>query len=139
MAGSEKKDKTIIFREFAEKAKKRIEERKKLKTKQFYVKDADVTLTLHGLTEEEVSECSDMYESALENDKYMIYLACRELQETSAILVKERVLKENERYKITDMFSPADRTVLAKELLALSGFGGESSIEAVNETDEIKN
>ena len=92
-----KENKEAIFREFAEKAKKRIEERKKFKTKQVYVEKADVNLTLHGLTEEEISECTEMYDSALENDKYTIYLACKELQEVSGILVEEGILKENER------------------------------------------
>mgnify|MGYP001130674848 CR=1 FL=1 len=131
-----KENKEAIFREFAEKAKKRIEERKKFKTKQVYVEKADVNLTLHGLTEEEISECTEMYDSALENDKYTIYLACKELQEVSGILVEEGILKENERYKITDMFDLPDRTALTKEILALSGFGGESS---VREVEEVKN
>ena len=77
-----------------------------------------------------------MYDSALENDKYTIYLACKELQEVSGILVEEGILKENERYKITDMFDLPDRTALTKEILALSGFGGESS---VREVEEVKN
>lgn len=131
-----KENKEAIFREFAEKAKKRIEERKKFKTKQVYVEKADVNLTLHGLTEEEISECTEMYDSALENDKYTIYLACKELQEASVILVEEGILKENERYKITDMFDLPDRSALTKEILALSGFGGESSIR---EVEEVKN
>ena len=131
-----KENKEAIFREFAEKAKKRIEERKKFKTKQVYVEKADVNLTLHGLTEEEISECTEMYDSALENDKYTIYLACKELQEVSGMLVEEGILKENERYKITDMFDLPDRTALTKEILALSGFGGESS---VREVEEVKN
>ena len=131
-----KENKEAIFREFAEKAKKRIEERKKFKTKQVYVEKADVNLTLHGLTEEEISECTEMYDSALENDKYTIYLACKELQEVSGILVEEGILKENERYKITDMFDLPDRTALTNEILALSGFGGASS---VREVEEVKN
>ena len=131
-----KENKEVIFREFAEKAKKRIEEKKRFKTKQVYVEAADVTLTLHGLTEEEISECMEMYDSALENDKYTIYLACEELQKSSAILVEEGAMKENERYKITEMFDLADRSALAKEVLALSGIGGESS---VREVKKVKN
>ena len=135
----DKDTKTIIFKEFAEKAKKRIEERKKLKTKQFKVEESDVVVTLRGLTEEEISECTNMFESGLENDKYTIYLACRELQEASAIMVQEGSLKENERYKITEMFSLADRTELAKEILVISGVTGESSVKAVSEAEDVKN
>ncbi len=132
-------NKEAVFRQFAEKARKRIEERKKRNTRQFYIGDADVTLTLHGLTEEEISESMEMYENSLESDKYVIYLACNELQEASRIMVEAGELKEHERYKITDMFSLADRRALAGEVLALSGMNGESSMKAISETEEIKN
>lgn len=132
-------NKEAVFRQFAEKARKRIEERKKRNTRQFYIGDADVTVTLHGLTEEEISESMEMYESSLESDKYIIYLACNELQEASRIMVEAGELKEHERYKITDMFSLADRRALAGEVLALSGMNGESSMKAISETEEIKN
>ena len=63
-------DKTRIFQDFAAKAKRRIEERKQFHTKEYYVKDANVTLTLHGLTEEEISESFDLFEGGdLERDK----------------------------------------------------------------------
>lgn len=132
-------NKEAVFRQFAEKARKRIEERKKRNTRQFYIGDADVTLTLHGLTEEEISESMEMYENSLESDKYVIYLACNELQEASRIMVEAGELKEHERYKITDMFSLADMRALAGEVLALSGMNGESSMKAISETEEIKN
>lgn len=132
-------NKEAVFRQFAEKARKRIEERKKRNTRQFYIGDADVTVTLHGLTEEEISESMEMYENSLESDKYVIYLACNELQEASRIMVEAGELKEHERYKIADMFSLADRRALAGEVLALSGMNGESSMKAISETEEIKN
>ena len=81
----------------------------------------------------------EMYENSLESDKYVIYLACNELQEASRIMVEAGELKEHERYKITDMFSLADRRALAGEVLALSGMNGESSMKAISETEEIKN
>ena len=136
-------DKTRIFQDFAAKAKRRIEERKRFNTKEYYVKDADVTLTLHGLTEEEISDRDEMFEGkGLEKDKYIIYLACRELQEASGIMAAEGSLKESERYKITEMFSFSDRSYLASEVLKLSGIGADCSVEAipaVREVDEIKN
>ena len=49
-------NKTIIFNSFVEKAKRRIEERKKFNTKKYHVKSMDVEITLHGLTEQEIAE-----------------------------------------------------------------------------------
>lgn len=140
MAGNHGKE--IIFEDFAAKARKRIEERRKRSTKEYYVKDADVTLTLHGLTEEEISEAQNMFDkdgTGLEKDKYIIYLACRELQEAAGIMAAEGSLNENERYKIADMFSFSDRSYLAGEVLILSGIGTDCSVEAVSEVKEIKN
>jgi hypothetical protein len=133
-------DKTRIFQDFAAKAKRRIEERKQFHTKEYYVKDADVTLTLHGLTEEEISESFDLFEGGdLERDKYVIYLACRELQQAAEIMAAEGSLSEHERYKITEMFSLSDRRYLAEEVLKLSGVGTDCSVEPVSEVAEIKN
>lgn len=132
-------DKMLVFNAFAEKAKKRIEERKKYRTRKYYVKSMDVEITLHGLTEQEISECSEMFESSLESDKYIIYTASPELQEASGLMVFDGSLKETERYKITEMFSYADRNYLAKEILTLSGIYEKAGIEPVDEVKEIKN
>ena len=129
----------LIFSAFAEKAKKRIEERKKLNTKQFYVQDADVTLTLRGITEEEFSDISEMFESEIETDKYTLYTGCRELQEAAKCMMEQRELTESTRYKITEMFQLSDRTALVREILKLSGFTAESSVTPIRETDEVKN
>lgn len=131
--------KTFVFNDFARKAKERIEARKKLNTKQFFVEDVGVTVTLHGLTEQEVKECTERFENSLENDKYTLYMACAELQEASKVMVLEGNLKESERYKITDMFSLADRSALVKEVLDLSGFNQVTSVKPIDEVEEVKN
>lgn len=136
-------NKIAIFQDFARKAKERLEEKKKKRTKQLYVKDLDMTLTVRGISDEEYAEISEMSNmTEIERDKYLLYYASLELQETAGILVKEGSLTEADRYKIADMF----RTALCREILALSGFLGEPSVtgvgnpqERISETDEVKN
>lgn len=140
-------NKIAIFQDFARKAKERLEEKKKKRTKQLYVKDLDMTLTVRGISDEEYAEISEMSNmTEIERDKYLLYYASLELQETAGILVKEGSLTEADRYKIADMFRPVDRTALCREILALSGFLGEPSVtgvgnpqERISETDEVKN
>lgn len=132
-------NKTIIFNSFVEKAKRRIEERKKFNTKKYHIKSMDVEITLHGLTEQEIAECTEMFDSSLESDKYSIFMACPELQEASKLMVLDGSLKEHERYKITDMFTYPERKYLAEQVLELSGIYDKADIEPVNEVDEVKN
>ncbi len=104
-------NKTVIFQKFARKAKERLEEKKKKRTKQLYVKDVDMMLTVRGISDEEYAEISEMENmTEIERDKYLLYYACPELQDTAGILVEEGILTEEARYKITDIFLPVDRT-----------------------------
>lgn len=132
-------NKTVIFNDFIEKAKRRIEERKKFNTRKYHVESMDVDLTLHGLSEQELAECSTMFESSIECDKYSIYSASPELQDAAKVMVEDGILKDTERYKITDMFTYPERKYLAEQLLELSGVNGNAGIKPVNEVDEVKN
>ena len=140
-------NKTVIFQKFARKAKERLEEKKKKRTKQLYVKDVDMMLTVRGISDEEYAEISEMENmTEIERDKYLLYYACPELQDTAGILVEEGILTEEARYKITDIFLPVDRTALCREILALSGLLGESSVtgvgnpqDGISEVGEVKN
>ena len=140
-------NKTVIFQDFARKAKQRLEEKKKKRTKQVHVDDIDMTLTIRGISDEEYAEISEMENlSEIERDKYLIYYVCPELQETARIMVEEGSLTDTGRYKIADIFQPVDRTALCREILKLSGLLGESSVrdaenqpERISEVDEVKN
>ena len=140
-------NKTVIFQKFARKAKERLEEKKKKRTKQLYVKDVDMMLTIRGISDEEYAEITEMENmSEIERDKYLLYYVCPELQDTAGILVEEGSLTEATRYKIADIFRPVDRTALCREILALSGFLGESSVtgvgnpqDGISEVEEVKN
>lgn len=140
-------NKTVIFQDFARRAKERLNEKKKKRTKPLYVKDVDMNLTIRGISDEEYTEIIGMEDmTEIERDKYLIYYACPELQETAGILVEEGCLTEKTRYKIADIFRAVDRTALCQEILALSGFLGESSVtdmenpqEKISEVEELKN
>ena len=49
-------EQNIIFHDFARRAKEKIEARKKMKTKKLYIGDCDVTITISGLTEQEIND-----------------------------------------------------------------------------------
>lgn len=139
--------KIAVFQDFARRAKERIEEKKKRRTKQVHVSDVDMTLTLRGISDEEYEEISEMKNlSEIERDKYLIYYVCTELQEAAGILAAEGTLTEAGRYKIADIFRPVDRTALCREILSMSGLLGDTSVtdvkdapERISEADEVKN
>lgn len=124
-------EKISTFKSFADKAVKRIEERKKIKVKRFYVGDLDEEIELRGLSSEEFNDCLNYSESNVVVDKYTIYYASKTLQELAEYMVKEKIVKEH--LQIMDMFSPADRTKLANEVLALSGMKDKSTVSDVEE------
>lgn len=127
------KEKILTFKSFAEKAVKRMEERKKIKAKRYYIGDLDEEIVLRGLSSEELNDCLDYSKDTVLVDKYTIYYASKTLQELAEYMVNEGIVKEH--IQIMDMFSPADRTKLANEVLALSGMKDKST---VSDVDELK-
>ena len=127
------KEKILTFKSFAEKAVKRMEERKKRKVKRYYIGDLDEEIVLRGLSSEELNDCLDYSKDTVLVDKYTIYYASKTLQELAEYMVNEGIVKEH--IQIMDMFSPADRTKLANEVLSLSGMKDKST---VSDVDELK-
>lgn len=127
------KEKILTFKSFAEKAVKRMEERKKRKVKKYYIGDLDEEIVLRGLSSEELNDCLDYSKDTVLVDKYTIYYASKTLQELAEYMVNEGIVKEH--IQIMDMFSPADRTKLANEVLSLSGMKDKST---VSDVDELK-
>lgn len=125
------KEKILTFKSFAEKAVKRMEERKKRKVKRYYIGDLDEEIVLRGLSSEELNDCLDYSKDTVLVDKYTIYYASKTLQELAEYMVNEGIVKEH--IQIMDMFSPADRTKLANEVLALSGMKDKSTVSDVAE------
>lgn len=130
-------DKPTVFGDFATRAKERIELRKKQRTKKLFVGAVGVEITVRGLTEQEIIDCTEFSDNSLINDKYTMYMACRELQENAKSLVDSGVIKNH--YDICDMFSSADRRVIVEAILELSGLNEESTVKPVDEIEEVKN
>ena len=130
-------DKPTVFGDFAIRAKERIELRKKQRTKKLFVGAVGVEITVRGLTEQEIIDCTEFSDNSLINDKYTMYMACRELQENAKSLVDNGVIKNH--YDICDMFSSADRHVIVETILELSGLNEQSTVKPVDEIEEVKN
>ena len=133
-AGKMMKEK--VFTSFAEKARKKLEEKKKQRTEKLHIPDLGETITITALTDQELDEIMNFSKNDNENDKYLIYMSSPELQD----LAKE--LKENgdiERYHdVVDIFKRADRRKIAEKILELSGIYEESAITMISETEEVK-
>lgn len=127
-------DKTIIYADFARKAREKINARKQLRTKKLFVEDVGVELTLRGLTDQELIDVNEYSEDSLKNDKYLVYIASKELPEIAEIMMRNGDIQEYT--DVVDMFTRADRKQLAEEVLKLSGVYDESTVK---EADEIKN
>ena len=132
-------DKTIIFEQFAKKAKERLEERKKTHKEVLEIASMDnMSMEIRGLSDAELSEVYEFSEDALENDKYAIFYASSTLQEVAKVMVAEGSLTVGKEYKITDMFTQAERRFIANRILVLSGVNSEPGIK-IKETEEVKN
>lgn len=127
-------NKTIVFESFAKKAAAKLQERKKLKTKKLYIGDLDEIIEIRGLTDQEFQDCSEYSEDGIKIDKYTVYYASKDLQNLASMLVEQGVIKEH--LEVMDMFTPADRSVLAKEVMKLSGITDDTTVK---ELDEVKN
>lgn len=130
-------DNRVIFEAFAKKAAQRLEERKKQRTERLLVKSIGMEVEIRGLSDSELNDCMEFSENSIEVDRYTLYMASPTLQEAAKIMVADGTLKQE--YKITEMFSGAERSFLVRRVLELSGATGDAGIEVVGETDEVKN
>lgn len=130
-------EKTVIFEAFAKKAAQRLEERKKQRTERLMVKSIGMELEIRGLSDAELNDCMEFSDNAIETDRYTLYMASPTLQEAAKVLKSQGVLQQE--YKITEMFSGAERSFLVRRVLELSGATGDANIEVIRETEEVKN
>lgn len=124
-------EKAITFEAFAKKAKAKIEERKKRKTKRLFVEALGEEIEVRSLSDEELSDCLDYSENNIKTDKYTIYYASQTLRELARYMKEAGDIKEE--VEVCDMFSPADRSAIANEILALSGMKDKKSVSEVEE------
>lgn len=130
-------EKTVIFEAFAKKAAQRLEERKKQRTERLMVKSIGMELEIRGLSDAELNDCMEFSENSIEVDRYTLYMASSTLQEAAKLLRANGTLQQE--YKITEMFSGAERNFLVRRVLELSGATGDANIEVIRETEEVKN
>lgn len=130
-------EKTVIFEAFAKKAAQRLEERKKQRTERLLVKSIGMEVEIRGLSDSELNDCMEFSDNSIEVDRYTLYMASPTLQEAGKLLKADGTLQQE--YKITEMFSGAERSFLVRRILELSGATGEAGIEVIRETDEVKN
>lgn len=129
-----------VFEMFAQKAAKRLEERKKRRRETLRIKNLDdMELEIRGLSDVELNECMEFSDVPVEVDKYTLYMASRTLQETAKLLVAKGVLQPTKEYKITEMFSAAERRFIVERILFLSGTNETAQIEVIEESKELKN
>lgn len=130
-------EKTVIFEAFAKQAAQRLEERKKQRTERLMVKSIGMELEIRGLSDAELNDCMEFSENSIEVDRYTLYMASSTLQEAAKLLRANGTLQQE--YKITEMFSGAERNFLVRRVLELSGATGDANIEVIRETEEVKN
>lgn len=126
--------KVLSFEAFSKRAVAKIEERKKRRTKMVHIGDLDADIEIRGMSAQEINECMEYSEDNITNDKYLVYVASKTLQEL-AYYMKENGQIKNE-LEVMDMFSDVDRSQLARKVVELSGIYDETT---VSEVEEIKN
>ena len=127
-------NKTITFEKFANKAAKKIEERKKKRVKKLYSSDLEEEIELRGLSAEEIGECSEYSDNSHEVDRYTIYYASKTLKDLASYMKEKGLITDY--LDVMDMFSMQDIKKLAEEVLKLSGVFDDTTLK---EVDEIKN
>lgn len=131
-------NKIVVFEQFAQRAKERIEARKTMRKEKLTIGSIGMDMEIRGLSDAEVSEVLEFSDDTIEVDKYTIYFASSTLQEAAKVLVQEGSLRPGKEYTITDMFTQSERTFIARRILELSGVGGDANIK-IKEKEEVKN
>lgn len=132
-------NKAMVFADFARRAAERIEERKKLKTVKVHIPALEGDITLRGLTDQEWIDIRESVENEYDQDKYAVFYASEDLQETAKIMVDMKMLKETEQFRICEAFNHAEITFMVKKIMELSGLMEKSEIKVVDEVEETKN
>ncbi len=108
--GNTKQMKEAVFVSFAEKARKKLEEKKKQRSEKLYIPDFGETITVTAITDQELAEVNEYSEDDSVNDKYLIYMASPELQALAKELVGNGDIKKH--HEVVDIFSRADRRMI---------------------------
>lgn len=132
-------ERTIIFEQFAQRAKQRIEERKKINKEELEIDSmGGMSIDIRGVSDTELSEIYEFSQDPIEVDQYLIFYASATLQEAAKYMAQDGSLKTGKEYKITEIFTSAERSFIAKRILTLSGVYDEAGIR-VKESETVKN
>ncbi|MCI8766132.1 MAG: hypothetical protein HFG58_16600 [Lachnospiraceae bacterium] len=126
-------EKVMTFQAFAQKAARKIEERKKRKRKSLYIGALEETIEIRSLTDQEISDCFEYSEDDYTNDKYTMYYASSTLQELANYMKQKGMIQEH--LEVCDSISKVDRNKIVNEILTLSEAIGESTVK---ELDKVK-
>lgn len=129
------KEKEKTFQAFAEKAVKRIQEKKTRKYVTLYVPSLDENIKIQSLLYPEIVECMKIEDENDPNraDKYAIYLSVVEPDmKKLAVNLKEQG-EIREYIDIVDIFDMNEVTQIATEIMKISGTGGDKKVTVVGE------
>ena len=126
------------FQSFAEKAMKRLEEKRKTKYETLHIRSIDENIRIRELNAAEIAECTVVEDENDPNkaDKYCIYLSVVEpdLKKTAMELKDKGLIHEYP--EVTEIFEMSEITEIATEIMKLSGVIGSRKVTVV---DELKN
>lgn len=126
-------EKVMTFQAFAQKAARKIEERKKRKRKSLYIGALEEKIEIQGLMDQEIVDCNEYSDNEQTNDKYTMYYASPTLQDLAKYMKEKPMIQDY--LEVCECIDLKDRNKIVNEILELSGVLGESTVK---ELDEIK-
>jgi hypothetical protein len=126
-------EKILNFQAFAQKAARKIEERKKRKRKSLYIGALEEKIEIQGLMDQEIVDCNEYSDNEQTNDKYTMYYASPTLQDLAKYMKEKGMIQDY--LEVCECIDLKDRNKIVNEILELSGVLGESTVK---ELDEIK-
>ncbi len=131
----DEKNKQDVFRMFAQKAMKRLEEKKKTQYQTLYVPSLNEKIKIRSLMYDEVAECMTVEDDGDPNraDKYSVYIAVVEpdLREVAKQLKDQGEIEEY--MDVVDIFNISEIRDIAKRIMELSGVSSNKRVTVVKD------
>ncbi len=131
----DEKNKQDVFRMFAQKAMKRLEEKKKTQYQTLYVPSLNEKIKIRSLMYGEVAECMTVEDDGDPNraDKYSVYIAVVEpdLREVAKQLKDQGEIEEY--MDVVDIFNISEIRDIAKRIMELSGVSSNKRVTVVKD------
>ncbi len=131
----DKREKEEVFRMFAAKAVKRLQERRTRRQEMLHVPSLDEDIRIQSLLYPEIVECTEIDDSGDPNraDRYAVYLAVVEpdLRQLAVQLKEQGEIREYT--DVTDIFEMGELSQIAMEVMRISGVAGDRKVTVVSE------